>query len=137
MATLKLEIVTPEGRTFSEDVDMVVIPGVEGQLGVYPKHVPLMTQLLPGEIKILQGGKETELVLGNGFAEINQMSVSILTDMAATESDIDETTIEEAVKRAQETLQNRELDSAEVAETEAALARSVALLRFKRRRRQS
>jgi len=137
MATLKLEIVTPEGRTFSEDVDMVVIPGVEGQLGVYPKHVPLMTQLLPGEIKILQGGKETELVLGNGFAEINQMSVSILTDMAATESDIDETTIEEAVKRAQETLQNRESDSAEVAETEAALARSVALLRFKRRRRQS
>jgi F-type H+-transporting ATPase subunit epsilon len=137
MATLKLEIVTPEGRTFSEDVDMVVIPGVEGQLGVYPKHVPLMTQLLPGEIKILQGGKETELVLGNGFAEINQMSVSILTDMAATESDIDETTIEEAVKRAQETLQNGELDSAEIAETEAALARSMALLRFKRRRRQS
>jgi len=134
MATLKLEIVTPEGRAFSEDVDMVVIPGVEGQLGVYPKHVPLMTQLLPGEIKILQGGKETELVLGNGFAEINQMSVSILTDMTATESDIDETTIEEAVKRAQETLQNKELDSAEIAETEAALARSMALLRFKRRR---
>jgi len=137
MATLKLEIVTPEGRTFSEDVDMVVIPGVEGQLGVYPKHVPLMTQLLPGEIKILQGGKETELVLGNGFAEINQMSVSILTDMAATESDIDETTIEEAIKRAQETLQNGELDSAEIVETEAALARSMALLRFKRRRRHS
>jgi F-type H+-transporting ATPase subunit epsilon len=135
MATLKLEIVTPEALTFSEDVDMVVIPGVEGQLGVLPMHVPLMTQLQPGEIKILQGGKETELVIGNGFVEIDQKSVTILTDVAATEADIDERAVEEAIKRAEDTLKRGELESGDIAETEASLARSVALLRFKKRRR--
>jgi F-type H+-transporting ATPase subunit epsilon len=135
MATLKLEIVTPEARTFSEDVDMVVIPGVEGQLGVLPMHVPLMTELLPGEIKILKNGKQTELVIGNGFVEIDQKSVTILTDVAATEGDIDEKAVEAAIKKAEETLKNGELEAGDIAETEAALARSVALLRFKRRRR--
>jgi F-type H+-transporting ATPase subunit epsilon len=135
MATLRLEIVTPEALTFSEDVDMVVVPGVEGQLGVYPMHVPLMTQLQPGEIKILQGGKTTELVIGNGFVEIDQKSVSILTDVAAAEADIDEKTVEEAVTRAKEALQNQKLEPSETADAEAALARSIALLRFKRRRK--
>jgi F-type H+-transporting ATPase subunit epsilon len=135
MATLKLEIVTPEALTFSEEVDMVVIPGVEGQLGVLPMHVPLMTQLQPGEIKIFQGGKETDLVIGNGFVEIDQKSVTILTDVAAAEADIDEHAVEEAVKRAEETLKSGDLESVDVAETEASLARSVALLQFKRRRR--
>jgi F-type H+-transporting ATPase subunit epsilon len=135
MATLKLEIVTPEARTSSEDVDMVVIPGVEGQLGVLPMHVPLMTQLLPGEIKILKDGKQTELMIGNGFVEIDQKSVTILTDLAAAEGDIDEKAVEAAIKKAEETLKHGELEAGDIAETEAALARSVALLRFKRRRR--
>ena len=60
MAKLLLEIVTPEAKTFSEEVDMVVLPGVEGELGILPLHVPLMTRLLPGEVRILQGGKQTE-----------------------------------------------------------------------------
>jgi F-type H+-transporting ATPase subunit epsilon len=137
MATLRLEIVTPEALTFSEDVDMVVVPGVEGQLGIYPMHVPLMTQLQPGEIKIFQGGKTTELVIGNGFVEIDQKSVSILTDVAAAEADIDETTVEAAVERAKEALQSQKLEPTEMAEAEAALARSMALLRFKRRRKHS
>jgi F-type H+-transporting ATPase subunit epsilon len=135
MATLRLEIVTPEALTFSEDVDMVVVPGVEGQLGIYPMHVPLMTQLQPGEIKIFQGGKTTELVIGNGFVEIDQKSVSILTDVAAAEAEIDETTVEEAVQRAKEALQSQKLEPSEMAEAEASLARSMALLRFKRRRK--
>ena len=66
MAKLILEIVTPEAKTFSGEVDMVVLPGVEGELGILPMHVPLMTQLLPGEVRILQGGKETDLVVGTG-----------------------------------------------------------------------
>jgi F-type H+-transporting ATPase subunit epsilon len=135
MAKLKLEIVTPESKVFSDDVDMVVVPGVEGQLGILPMHVPLMTQLLPGELQIVQGGKHTELVVGTGFVEVSQTQVSILTDMAVGEPEIDERATEEAVKRAEADLANKDLSSEDLAETEAALARSLAALRFKRRRR--
>jgi len=134
MAKLQLEIVTPEAKTFSEEVDMVVLPGVEGELGILPLHVPLMTRLLPGEIRITQGQKQVELVVGNGFVEVMPDKVSILTDMAMSDSEVDEQAAEEAIKRAQAALQNKSLDADEVAEIESALARSLAQLRFKRRR---
>jgi F-type H+-transporting ATPase subunit epsilon len=134
MAKLQLEIVTPEAKTFSEEVDMVVLPGVEGELGILPLHVPLMTRLLPGEIRITQGQKQVELVVGNGFVEVMPDKVSILTDMAMSDTEIDEKAAEEAIKRAQAALQNKSLDAEEVAEIESALARSLAQLRFKRRR---
>jgi F-type H+-transporting ATPase subunit epsilon len=134
MAKLQLEIVTPEAKAFSEEVDMVVLPGVEGELGVLPLHVPLMTRLLPGEVRITQGQKQTELVVGNGFVEILPDRVAILTDMAMTDSDVDEQAAEEAIKRAKTALQDKTLHSDELAEVESALARSIALLRFKRRR---
>ncbi|HYY27207.1 MAG TPA: ATP synthase F1 subunit epsilon [Chthoniobacterales bacterium] len=134
MAKLQLEIVTPEAKTFSEEVDMVVLPGVEGELGILPLHVPLMTRLLPGEIRITQGQKQVELVVGNGFVEVMPDKVSILTDMAMSDSEVDEQAAEEAIKRAQAALQNKSLDAEEVAEIESALARSLAQLRFKRRR---
>ena len=78
MATLRLEVVTPEEKAYSDDVDMVVIPGVEGELGVLPMHVPLMTQLLPGPLRILKDGKQSELVIGNGFAEGSEEHTSEL-----------------------------------------------------------
>ena len=134
MAKLQLEIVTPEAKTFSEEVDMVVLPGVEGELGILPLHVPLMTRLLPGEIRITQGQKQVELVVGNGFVEVMPDKVSILTDMAMSDKEIDEQAAEEAIKRAQTALQNKSLNTEEVAEIESALARSLAQLRFKRRR---
>ncbi|HEY2122748.1 MAG TPA: ATP synthase F1 subunit epsilon [Chthoniobacterales bacterium] len=134
MAKLQLEIVTPEAKVFSEEVDMVVLPGVEGELGVLPLHVPLMTRLLPGEVRITQGQKQVELVVGNGFIEVLPDRVCILTDMALADSEVDDQTAEEAIKRAQETLQDKKLSSDEVAETESALARSLAQLRFKRRK---
>lgn len=134
MAKLQLDIVTPEAKTFSEEVDMVVLPGVEGELGILPLHVPLMTRLLPGEIRITQGQKQVELVVGNGFVEVMPDKVSILTDMAMSDSEIDEQAAEEAIKRAQAALQNKSLDAEEVAEIESALARSLAQLKFKRRR---
>jgi F-type H+-transporting ATPase subunit epsilon len=137
MAKLQLEIVTPESKTFSEEVDMVVLPGVEGELGILPLHVPLMTRLLPGEIRITQGQKQVELVVGNGFVEVMPDKVSILTDMAMSDSEIDEQAAEEAIKRAQAALQNKSLDAEEVAEIESALARSLAQLKFKRRRHRS
>src|ERR1700750_3273730 len=135
MAKLQLEIVTPEARTFSEEVDMVVLPGVEGELGILPLHVPLMTRLLPGEVRITQGQKQIELVVGTGFVEVTPTKVSILTDMALADTEVDEATAEEAVSRAKVELQNKELTSDEVAEIESALARSLAALRFKKRKR--
>jgi F-type H+-transporting ATPase subunit epsilon len=134
MAKLLLEIVTPEARTFSEDVDMVVLPGVEGELGILPMHVPLMTRLLPGEVRITQGEKHIELVVGTGFVEVTQTKVSILTDMAMSDAEVDESVAEEAIKRAQADLEDKNLNSEEVAEIEGAIARSLAQLKFKRRR---
>ena len=135
MATLKLEIVTPEGRAYSDDVAMVVLPSIEGEIGVYPAHVPLMTQLSPGELRILKDGKTTELVVGTGFIEVTGDSVSVLTDSALGEAEIDENGTEEAIRRAQAALRDKNLSSEETAEVEAALARSLAQIRFKRRRR--
>jgi F-type H+-transporting ATPase subunit epsilon len=136
MAKLLLEIVTPEAKAFSGEVEMVVLPGVEGELGILPMHVPLMTQLLPGEVRILQDGKQTELVVGTGFVEVSQTHVSILTDMAMSDTEIDEQVAEEAVKRAEARVREKDLSSEEIAEIERALARSLAQLKFKRRRRQ-
>ena len=89
-ATLRLEIVTPEAKAYSEDVEMVTLPGAEGELGVYPNHVPLLTTLKPGELRVLKGGRETFLAVGEGFVEIKADAVSVLTDMALEASQIDE-----------------------------------------------
>jgi len=135
MAKLRLEIVTPEGRAYQDDVDMVVLPGADGELGVYPAHVPLMTQLTAGELKILKDGQEKDLVIGSGFAEITQTQVSVLTDSALEDNAIDEKVTEEAMHRAEAALKDKSLASDEAAEAEAALTRSLAQLRFKKRRK--
>jgi F-type H+-transporting ATPase subunit epsilon len=134
MATLKLEIVTPEGRAYSDDVAMVVLPSIEGEIGVYPAHVPLMTQLSPGELRIVKDGKTTEMVVGTGFIEVTGDSVSVLTDSALEDQQIDEATTQDAINRAQAALRDKNLSSDETAEVEASLARALAQIRFKRRR---
>ena len=134
MATLKLEIVTPEAKTYSEDVDMVTLPGVEGEMGIFPMHVPLMTQIVPGEIAVRKGGQDFFLAVGEGFVEITGESVSILTDMAIKANDIDEAKAEEARKRAESRLQEK-LSDEEAASVQAALAHSLAQLQVKRRQR--
>ena len=95
--TLRLEIVTPEAKAYSEDVDMVVIPGRDGELGVYPQHVPLLTTIKPGELRVFKGGVQTSLAVGDGFAEITGDAISVLTDMAMESSAIDEAAAEAAV----------------------------------------
>ena len=132
--TLRLEIVTPEAKTYSEDVEMVTLPGVEGEMGIYPLHVPLMTQIVSGEITVLQGGRETHLAVGEGFVEITGGRVAILTDMAIRAEDIDETQAEEARKRAEARLAEK-LDDEEMALVSAALAQSLAQLNVRRRHR--
>src|SRR4029077_16075809 len=99
--TLRLEMLTPEAKAYSEDVEMVVLPGMDGELGVYPQHVPVLTTLKPGELRVVKGGVATSLAVGVGFAEITGDAVSVLTDMALESSAIDEATAEAAVARAQ------------------------------------
>ena len=130
--TLKLEIVTPDGKAYSEDVEMVTLPGVEGQLGVYPDHVPLMTQMVPGEVIVRQGSEDHSFAVGEGLIEITGDHVSILSDMAIAADRIDENKVEEARRRALERLQDK-LSDEEVASTNAALARALAQLNVKRR----
>ena len=132
MATLKLEIVTPEAKVYSEDVDMVTLPGVEGEMGIFPMHVPLMTQLVSGVVGVRKGGQDFFLAVGHGFVEVTGESVSIMTDMATKEEDIDEAKAEAARQRAEARLAEK-LDDAEVASTSAALAHSLAQLKVKRR----
>lgn len=131
---LRLEIVTPDQKTYSDDVDSVVIPGVEGELGVLPQHVPLMTQLLPGELRVMKNGEELRLAVGEGFVEISGDKVAVLTDMAVLESDIDETAAEEAIRRAEAAMSDNKLSDEEHATVKASLQRSLALVRVKRRR---
>jgi len=136
MPTLRLEIVTPESKAYSDDVDMVVLPAVEGEIGVYPMHVPLMTQILPGELIVTKGGQTHFLAVGEGFVEITQDRVNVLVDMAIEEKAIDESAAEAAVKRAEEALAKaHELGGEEAAAVQAALAKSLAQLHVKRRRR--
>jgi F-type H+-transporting ATPase subunit epsilon len=135
MATLRLEIVTPEERTYSDDVDMVVLPGAEGELGILPMHVPTLTQLRPGELRVTRGGQQTYLAVGEGFVEITQDRVSVLTDMAVEESAIDEAAAQAAIERAQAALREGTGGDAAVAAAQAAIQKSMAQLHVKRRRR--
>ena len=134
MATLKLEIVTPEAKTYSEDVDMVTLPGVEGELGIYPNHVPLLTSIVSGEVIVQKGNTEHLLAVGDGFVEITGERVAIMTDMAIKAENIDEAKAEEARRRAEARL-NEKLNDEESAMVSAALAHSLAQLKVKRRNR--
>jgi F-type H+-transporting ATPase subunit epsilon len=132
--TLQLEIVTPEATVYSEAVDMVTLPGVEGQMGVLPQHVRLMTQMVPGELIVRKDGHEDYLAVGEGLVEVTNDHVSIVTNMAVTLESIDEAAAEEARQRAAARLREK-LSSEEVASVNAALARSLAQLHVKRRHR--
>jgi F-type H+-transporting ATPase subunit epsilon len=132
--TLKLQIVTPEGTVYSEDVEMVGLRGVDGQIGILPNHIRLMTQMLPGEMMVRKDGRDEFLAVGEGLVEVTGDRVSIATDMAIAAASIDEVKAEEARRRAEARLREKISDE-EVASVNASLARSLAQLRVKRRRR--
>ncbi len=132
--TLRLEIVTPEAIAYSEDVEMVTLPSVEGELGILPQHVSLMTQLVPGEMIVRRGGHDEFLAVGEGLVEITGKRVSILTDMAIAADKIDEAKVEEARQRAEARLREK-VSAEEIATVNASLARSLAQLQVKRRRK--
>jgi len=132
MATLKLEIVTPEEKIYSEDVDMVTLPGSEGELGIYPKHVPVLTTLKPGELRVVKDGRETAMAVGEGFVEIKGDAVSVLTDMALQAEKIDVAAAEAAVERAKAAMKE-DLGKEEVAAIQASMQKALAQLHVKRR----
>ncbi len=132
---LTLEIVTPEARVFSDTIDAVVIPTVEGEIGVLPGHIPLVTQMENGELRITKNGATLYLAVGKGFAQVAADSVSVLAENAINEEKIDEKVVEEAMKRAEDALRGKEnLDPAEVERLEGIVRFSVAQLGVKRRR---
>ena len=133
---LTLEIVTPEARVYSDTIETVVIPTVDGEIGVLPGHIPLLTQVADGELRVTKNGRTETLVIGDGFAEIVGDKVSILAENAIEEAKIDENAVEVAMQRAQEALKGaKDLDPAEVERLEGVVRFAVAQLGVRRRRR--
>ncbi len=132
--TLKFEVVTPTAVVYAQDVHMVTLPAVEGQIGIYPHHVPLLTRIVPGEIIVTIDGRDEFFAVGGGLVEITGDSVAIVTDMAVAAKDIDEAKAEEARQRAATRLREK-IENEEVATVNAMLARSLAQLKVKRRHR--
>ena len=134
MAPMKLEIITAERVVYSDDVDVVVAPGIEGELGILPHHAPLMTTLQPGELRVRKEGEEVFMAVSGGFLEIMANKVTILADAAERSEEIDEARVQEAVRRAEERLVNRTADM-DLERAVASLRRSQARLKVVQRRR--
>ena len=136
MAGIRLDVVTAERQIYSEDVDLVVAPGIDGEMAILPSHAPLMTTLQPGELLIRRDGEETSLVITGGFLEVRPERVTVLADAAERAEEIDAERAEEAKRRAEERL-GEKLGASDLARAEAALRRSLVRLRViqKRRRR--
>jgi len=130
---LRLDIVTPASTVSVEDVEMVTLPAVGGQIGVCPQHVPLLTRIAPGEIIVRRDERDEFFAVGEGLVEITGDHVAIVTDMAVAARDIDEARAEEARQRAAARLREKVSDE-ELATVNASLARSLAQLRVKRHR---
>ncbi len=134
MAPMLLEIITAESQVYGEDVDMVVAPGVDGQLGVLPHHAPLMTMLQPGEILIRKDGADTFMAVTGGFMEVIGNKVTILADAAERSEEIDEARAQEAIRQAQERLASQATDL-QMEQVMAAMRRAQVRLNVVRRRR--
>lgn len=132
--SFKLDIVTPEKTIFSSTVEDVYLPGSEGEMGVLDMHAALVAPLSPGELRYKKDGKIEELAVGEGFVEVSDNKVSVLIDLAIGEDAIDEAQVEEAMKRAQEALAGENVDHDEMAALQAAIAKSEAMLKLKRKR---
>jgi len=131
---LYLDIVTPRKGAFSDEVESVLVPGSEGELGILPAHAPLVTSLRPGELRYSKDGRETSLAIGTGVVEISGDHVSVLTDMVLADSEIDQSSVEEALERARKAIAEKQGDPDEVAVHEISILKSLAQLQVKRRK---
>ncbi len=133
---LTLEIVTPEAKVYSDTVDSVVVPTVEGEIGVLPGHIPLLTQVEHGELRVTKGGATQWLAVGGGFAQIDGDRVRVLAEHAITEEKIDENAVEAALKRAQDELKAaKDMDPQQYEHLQSLVRYSGVQLAVKRRRR--
>ncbi len=133
---LTLEIVTPEARVYSDTVDSVVIPTVEGEIGVLPGHIPLLTQVADGELRVTKGATTLYLVIGGGFAEIDADKVAVLAERAISEDQIDEKSVEEAMRRAEQAIRDaKDMDPNEFEHLHNMVRFAGVQLDIKRRRR--
>ena len=135
MATIKLDVVTAERVVYSDDVDIVIAPGFEGQMGILPHHTQLMTMLQPGELIARKGSEEFSLAISGGFLEVRPDRVIVLADSAERAEEIDIARAEEAKKRAEQQLEGKYALEVDSAKAEAALRRSLIRLRVATRRR--
>jgi len=133
---LTLEIVTPEAKVYSDTIDSVVIPTVEGEIGILPGHIPLITQMESGELRVTKGAVTQWLVVGNGFAQIDGDTVRVLAENAITEEKIDENAVEDAMKRAEQELKvAKDMDPQQYEHLQSLVRYSGVQLAVKRRRR--
>lgn len=132
MPQLHLKIVTPEALVIDESVDMVTLPSAEGEIGILPGHINLLSKLVPGQLQIKKNNKIDVMAIGGGFLQVSNNMLTVMTDLALDEKDIDEKALEEAKKRAEIALKEK-LSEEEYAETMAVLQKSLAQLRIKRR----
>lgn len=132
--TIKLEIVTPEAKIFSDDVDMVTLTGTEGEMGILPQHMPLMTELVASEIIVQKGKENIYLAVGDGFVQVTGDRVAVLTDMAINAKHINEAKAEEAMRRAKARLEEKVTEE-DAARLQAAIVHATTQLKVKRRRR--
>ncbi len=138
MAPIRCEVVTAERTVFQDDVDMVVAPGIDGQLGILPHHAPLLTSLTFGELILHRQGQEDEFIaIGGGFMEVGPEHVIILADSAERAVEIDEERAEAARRRAEELMAQQRREDADFARAEAALRRSMLRLKVVRRKRRA
>ncbi|MDD3887808.1 MAG: ATP synthase F1 subunit epsilon [Patescibacteria group bacterium] len=135
MSKLILEIISLDKQVFNDEVDSVVLPTEEGEIGILPKHIHLVTSLAPGEIKIRQGNEETVLACSGGFAQINPDKAIVLADAAEHAEEIDEQRAEEAMKKARETMAKKDIKKEEYAAAAADLRRSLARLKVVKKRK--
>ena len=139
MSSIRLDIVTAERMVYSEDVNAVIAPGIEGQLGILPHHAPLMTTLQAGELRARKGGEEVSLAISGGFLEVRPDRVVVLADAAERAEEIDMARAEEAKRRAEQRLSEKITPGLDEAQAEVALRRAMARLsvaeKVRRRRR--
>lgn len=134
--SLTLEIVTPEAKVYSDAIDSVVIPTIEGEIGILPGHIPLLTQVASGELRVQKGAETQFLAVSGGFAEIEGDTVRVLAENAITEEKIDENAVESAMRRAEQELASaKTLDPQELEHLQSLVRYAGVQLAVKRRKR--
>lgn len=133
MQKILFKIITPEREVFSEEIDEALIPTKNGQIGILPNHIPIVSLVEPGEIILLNNGKETPLAISGGFVQVGNNTVTILADVAEYVHEIDEEKAEEARRRALERLKEETLSEEEFAYLSSQIERELARIKVKRK----